>query len=125
MARDRRYDGPTPVQDLAAFDYGAAAELFGGGGRKPGTGNKGFVYNRFENAAEALRFAVEIAPAPAMLGAYLEVDEARFDLAQIRLLYDNTRYPLQRRADTGVDAGGETRKKTDTGKMATIARPIR
>lgn len=115
MARVGRNDGLTPVQDLSTFDYAAAAELFGGAGRKGSS--KGFVYNRFDSAAEALRFAVEVAPAQTMLGAYLEVDEGRFDLAQIRLLYDSARYPLQRRADTGVHADGETQEKIDSGKI--------
>jgi hypothetical protein len=96
MARDARSrsDGYVHTLDVTAFDYAAAAELFAGSGRK---GSKGFTYNRFDSAAEALRFAVEEAPAQAMLGAYLEVDEARFDFAQIRLLYENARFPLPRR----------------------------
>jgi hypothetical protein len=96
MARNARprSDGHIHTHDLTAFDYAAAAELFAGAARK---GSKGFTYNRFDSAAEALRFAIEEAPAQAMLGAYLEVDEARFDFAQIRLLYDNARFPLRRR----------------------------
>ncbi len=37
-------------------------------------------------------------PPPALLGAYLEVDEARFGLQEIRYLYENAAYPLPRPA---------------------------
>ena len=42
------------------------------------------TYRRFDTAAEALRFAVEEMPSAALLGAYLEVDEARFGVQEIR-----------------------------------------
>jgi hypothetical protein len=86
------------IQGLAGFDYGAPAELF------PSRGNKGrsrVTYKRFDTAAEAIRFAVEDVPPAALLGAYLEVDEARFGLQEIHSLYENAAYPLKRRA---VDA---------------------
>jgi hypothetical protein len=81
-------------QNLTGFDYGAPAELF------PSRGNKGrgrVVYKRFDTAAEAIRFAVEDVPPAALLGAYLEVDEARFGLQEIHSLYENAAYPLKRR----------------------------
>ena len=83
------------MQGLAGFDYGAPAELF------PSRGNKGrgrVAYKRFDTAAEAIRFAVEDVPPAALLGAYLEVDEARFGLQEIHSLYENAAYPLKRRA---------------------------
>ena len=83
------------VQDLCGFDYGAPAELFPSRSKK---GRGHFAYKRFDTAAEALRFAVEEIPAPALLGAYLEVDEARFGLQEIQYLYDNAAYPLKRPA---------------------------
>jgi hypothetical protein len=51
------------VRDLNGFDYNAPAELFPTPS-KTHTGN--LRYKRFDTAAEALRFAVEEIPAPAL-----------------------------------------------------------
>ena len=83
------------AQGRAGFDYGSPAELFPSRSRK---GRGRVTYKRFDTAAEALRFAVEEMPAPALLGAYLEVDEARFGVQEIRFLYDSAAYPLKRAA---------------------------
>ncbi len=87
---------PTPNQGegIEDFDYRAPAELFPsrmkkGGGR--------INYKRFDTAAEAIRFAIEEVPPPALLGAYLEVEEARYDLPEIQYLYERAAYPLKRR----------------------------
>ncbi len=82
------------VQDLG-LDYNSPAELFPGRNLK---GTSQVKYKRFDTAAEALRFAVEEMPARALLGAYLEVDEARFGLQEIRFLYESAAYPLTRSA---------------------------
>jgi hypothetical protein len=80
-------------RDMNGFDYNAPAELFPSRSKK----SRGQItYKRFDTAAEALRFAVEEMPAPALLGAYLEVDEARFGLQEIRSLYESDAYPLTR-----------------------------
>jgi hypothetical protein len=82
-------------RDMNGFDYNAPAELFPSRSKK----SRGQItYKRFDTAAEALRFAVEEMPAPALLGAYLEVDEARFGLQEIRSLYESDAYPLTRTA---------------------------
>src|SRR5687767_5617700 len=81
------------AKDLNGFDYGAPAELYPSRIKK---GRGRVTYKRFDTAAEALRFAIEEIPAPALLGAYLEVDEARFGIQEIRFLYENAAYPLTR-----------------------------
>lgn len=79
------------VLDLSRFDYSAPAELFLSRSKKI----RGQVYKRFDTAAEAVRFANEEVPAPALLGAYLEVDEVRFSQQDIRVLYESPAYPLK------------------------------
>ena len=78
-----------------AFDYGASAELFSSrnsnGRRRP------LDYRRFTSAAEALRFAIEDLPSQFFVGAYLQVEESRYQGAEIRRLYASSHYPLLRR----------------------------
>jgi hypothetical protein len=80
---------------MAAFDYKAEAELFPT--RRWKSVRRRFAYRRFGHAAEAIRFAIEELPSELLSGAYLEVDEARFDGSGIRKLYDSAEYPLSRR----------------------------
>ena len=79
---------------MAAFDYKAEAELFPT--RRWKSVRRRFAYRRFGHAAEAIRFAIEELPSELLSGAYLEVDEARFDGSGIRKLYDSAEYPLSR-----------------------------
>jgi hypothetical protein len=81
---------------MSAFDFGRSAELFPTRGRKSRHIPTG--YKRFNNTAEAVRFAMEVLPPDALVGAHLEVDEQRFDSAGIRRLYESADYPLPRRA---------------------------
>jgi hypothetical protein len=78
-----------------SFDYGMSAELFSSkasnGRRQP------LSYRRFAQAAEAIRFAIEDLPQQSLVGTYLEVNELRYESAEIRRLYESVRYPLSRR----------------------------
>ena len=77
------------------FDFNAPAELFPSRNRK--IANK-IRYRRFDRAADAIRFAVEELPEPLLLGAYIEIEEARLGHKVIRELYDSAEYPLTKRA---------------------------
>jgi hypothetical protein len=77
------------------FDYSVNAELFSAKGRYRGRQPLG--YRRFARAAEAIRFAIEELPPQLLAGTYLEVDEARYESAEIRRLYASSDYPLARR----------------------------
>jgi hypothetical protein len=89
---------------MSKFDYSAAAELYPSRSRGPRKQPVG--YKRFEQAAEALRFAIEEMPSESLVGAYLEVDEGRFDADEMRALYESPDYPLPRNppAETGQSA---------------------
>ena len=76
---------------MSEFDYTAPAELFAAHGRA------GLRYRRFPRSAEAIRYAMEKLPAGALSVAAIEVDDQRYDGAQIRALYNSDRYPLARR----------------------------
>ena len=78
------------------FDYDAGAELYSGhaGGFR---NHKTLGYLRFPRAAEAIQFAIEVLSPDMQLRVLLEVDEDRFDASEIRRLYDDGLYPLQRR----------------------------
>lgn len=80
----------------AKFDYSSEAELFPTRNRK--FKRQSFAYRRFEQAAEAIRFAIEELPTDLLLGAYLVIDEERYDGVAIRRLYDSASYPLARRS---------------------------
>lgn len=83
------------VEVAMAFSFKKSAELFPAAIRKKK--RSGFAYRRFDTAADAVRFAIEDMPADLLNGAYLQVDEARFDQNGIRSLYESQEFPLPRR----------------------------
>lgn len=79
---------------MSEFNYMTEAGLFAG---KKQRGSSSPRYRRFETAAEALRFAIEDMPGLQLRGSVLEVEDARFDDTQIRMLYEAPGYPLERK----------------------------
>ena len=83
------------MRPMRPFNFNTSAELFPAAIRKKK--RAGFAYRRFGTAAEAVRFAIEELPADSLNGAYLQVEEARFDQSGIRTLYESEAFPLPRR----------------------------
>ena len=81
---------------MSDFDYNAPADLFPSRSKK---GNRPFGYRRFETAAEAIRYAIEVMQPDFLPGAVLEVGEERIDGTRIRELYSSTAYPLTRKSN--------------------------
>jgi hypothetical protein len=79
---------------MEGFDFNSEAELFPTKHKKSRVQSS--KYQRFERAADAVRFAIEVLPSQSLVGTYLEVNEQRFDAAGIRRLYDSAEYPLAR-----------------------------
>ena len=70
------------------FDYNAPAELFLAKRTKTREN-----YRRFATAAEAIRYAVETLRTPKAFGAWLQVDDERFNSSEIERLYEALRKP--------------------------------
>jgi hypothetical protein len=103
------------MADMAAFDYGAEAELFPGAAgpfrRQP------VRYRRFARAAEALRFAMEELSPGSLAGAALEVGDERFDSHGMRKLHEAASYPLLRREGKGRGSATVTRTSRKSGPV--------
>jgi hypothetical protein len=81
---------------MTTIDFTASAELYPTRSWKAKA--HGIRYKRFDQAAEAIRYAIEDLPPECLLGTYLEVEEARFDSRGIRRLYESENFPRKRRA---------------------------
>jgi hypothetical protein len=81
------------IADMA-FDYSAPAELFTVAGR--GFKRRAMTYLRFPTCALAIQHAIEVLTPEMLSGAVMEVDEERFEAADIRQLYASLEYPLVR-----------------------------
>lgn len=79
---------------MNSFDYCASAELFTDKSIWPRRGSVG--YKRFDEAAEAIRYVMEALPRTSRAGAWLEVGDDRFNAPDIRRLYEDKAYPLDR-----------------------------
>ncbi len=55
-----------------------------------------------------MQVAIEQLPPDSLNGAYLQVDEARFDQNGIRSLYESSDFPLPRRVDSEKTEEAET-----------------
>ena len=98
---------------MAAFNFNTEAELFPAAIRKKK--RAGFAYRRFSTAAEAVQFAIEQLPADSLNGAYLQVDEARFDQSGIRTLYESDAFPLPRNRPESAEAEADEEKQRAVG----------
>jgi hypothetical protein len=78
---------------MQKFNYDLAAGVFPSRGRR----NSGRTrFQRFDRAADAIRYVSEDLPEAWLPGTVLEIDELRFEGAAIRALYDAPEYPLER-----------------------------
>jgi hypothetical protein len=74
------------------FDYAVPGEFYS----RKRSGSSGLTYQRFDIAAEAIRFAIEDLPSAAFTGCMLEASGERFGARELRALYESPRYPFQR-----------------------------
>jgi hypothetical protein len=75
-------------------DYRVPAELFPAPSHRRGA----LSYHRFDNLAEAVRFAVEELTPPQLAGAFIEAEEVRYGGSEIAALYHAAGFPLARRS---------------------------
>ena len=79
---------------MTTINYAATADFYAG---RTSHKSQGLRYRRFASAAEAVQFVAEEMAPGSLKGSLLEVDEQRFEGADILALYTDHAYPLQRR----------------------------
>jgi hypothetical protein len=87
---------------MEKFAYDAPAEIYASNGT--GARKRPVTYRRFPSSAEAIRFTMEELPLIMQRGTVMEVGDDRFEIADIRALYESEDYPLARDADAEADA---------------------
>lgn len=88
--------------EIENFPFEAPAEIYatqGAGARK-----RPMSYRRFAKSAEAIRFVIEELPQLVQRGTVMEIGEDRYELSDIRALYDSDDYPLPRETNA-IEAG--------------------
>jgi hypothetical protein len=81
---------------MTDFNYDVPGEFYSRkspGYRKP----SGLAYQRFNTAAEAIRFAMEDISPAALGGCTLVVEEERLGVKELKALYVSPSFPLPRR----------------------------
>lgn len=114
LSLDDHEDSLEGATEPAKFDYREGAELFthigmiartgpteatpagNSGGTARTQRRRGITYRRFDNGAEAVRFAIEELPRPHLLASVLVVSGDRYEGAAIEDLYTSSAYPLAR-----------------------------
>ena len=91
---------------MPTINYDALAEFYLPKSRR--FRNAPLSYKRFERAADAVRYALEELPPDQLVGAFLEVEDERFDGKGIRALYESEDYPLPRRASKTESTAAES-----------------
>jgi hypothetical protein len=79
---------------MTDFDFNAPADLFPSRSKK---GHRLVGYRRFDNAAEAIQYAIKVLSSDFFPGTVMEVNDKRLDGLRIHELYDSTAYPLVRK----------------------------
>jgi hypothetical protein len=79
---------------MNCFNYKASVEFYSR--RSSGKKANSLTFQRFNTAAEAIRFAMEDLPSAAFGGCMLEADGERFGAKELKELYASPRYPFPR-----------------------------
>ena len=78
------------------FDYRAPAEFYAG--RSLRAKRAALAYQRFDQAADAIRYAMETLDPGLLRGSFLEIEETRYSGDEIARLYASVHFPLAREA---------------------------
>lgn len=97
------------MSEIDNFPFEEPAEIYatpGAGARK-----RPMSYRRFSKSAEAIRFVIEELPQLVQRGTVMEIGDDRYELADIRALYDSEGYPLTRETNDAEDGAALSPEK--------------